>query len=119
MEYFYRYLNFLNNCFFYLLFLFVVSMLFLVFSGSWVVMMLGWDGLGLVSFLLVMYYNNSSSLDSGLITVFTNRVGDCLVILSFIFLFYSGWTSLEFFRRDSLLLFGFVIFMVFMYSSGL
>lgn len=110
MEDSYRDLNFLNNRFFYLLFLFVVSMLFLVFSGSWVVMMLGWDGLGLVSFLLVIYYNNSSSLDSGLITVFTNRVGDCLFILSFIFLFYSGWTSLEFLRKDSCLFFGVVIF---------
>lgn len=79
-----------NDRFFYLLFLFVVSIFFLVFSGSWVVVMLGWDGLGLVSFLLVIYYNNSSSLDSGLITVFTNRVGDCLFILSFIFMFYCG-----------------------------
>jgi NADH-ubiquinone oxidoreductase chain 5 len=79
-----------NDRFFYLLFLFVVSIFFLVFSGSWVVVMLGWDGLGLVSFLLVIYYNNSSSLDSGLITVFTNRVGDCLFILSFIFIFYCG-----------------------------
>nr|QZH55186.1 NADH dehydrogenase subunit 5 [Lardoglyphus konoi] len=82
-----------NFRFFYLLFLFVISMFFLVFSSSWLTVMLGWDGLGLVSFLLVIYYNNPSSLDSGLITVFTNRVGDCLFILSFIFMFYCGWTS--------------------------
>jgi len=52
--------------------------------------MLGWDGLGLVSFLLVIYYIDRVRLDSGLITVFTNRLGDCLFILSFIFIFYRG-----------------------------
>uniref|UniRef100_UPI00315DB864 NADH dehydrogenase subunit 5 n=1 Tax=Sancassania mycophaga TaxID=3127633 RepID=UPI00315DB864 len=106
----YSEMNFLNSRFFYLLFLFVVSMLFLVFSGSWVVVMLGWDGLGLVSFLLVIYYNNSSSLDSGLITVFTNRVGDCLFILSFMFMFYSGWVSLDFLTLESCMFFSFLIF---------
>lgn len=101
----------LNSRFFYLLFLFVLSMMFLVFSGSWVVVMLGWDGLGLVSFLLVIYYNNSSSLDSGLITVFTNRVGDCLFILSFIFMFYCGWVTLDFLSFEGCLFFGFVVFL--------
>ena len=85
-----------NYRFFFLLFLFVLSMMFLVFSGSWVVGMLGWDGLGLVSFLLVIYYNSPSSLDCGLVTVFTNRLGDCFFILSFMFIFYSGWVGLDF-----------------------
>jgi len=85
-----------NGRFFFLLFFFVVSIMVLVFSGSWVVVMAGWDGLGLVSFLLVVFYNNASSLDSGLITVFTNRVGDCLFIIRFILIFYSGWIRLEF-----------------------
>ena len=42
--------------FFYLLLLFVGSMGVLVFSCSIFVTMVGWDGLGLVSFLLVIYY---------------------------------------------------------------
>jgi len=58
--------------------------------------MLGWDGLGLVSFILVIFYNNSSSLDSGLITVFTNRLGDCFFIVRFIFMNYAGWFSYDF-----------------------
>lgn len=107
---FYTEYNFINSRFFYLLFLFVISILFLVFSGSWVVVMLGWDGLGLVSFLLVIYYNNSSRLDSGMITVFTNRVGDCLFILSFILMFYSGWVRLEFLSLESCLFFSVIIF---------
>ena len=104
-------LSFMNLRFFYLLFLFVFSIFFLVFSGSWVVVMLGWDGLGLVSFLLVIYYRDRSSLDSGLITVFTNRLGDCLFILSFIFMFYSGWVTLEFMAFGDMILFGLVVFL--------
>lgn len=94
-----------NNRFLFLLFLFVVSIIFLVFSNSWVRVILGWDGLGIVSFLLVIYYNSSSSLDSGLITVFTNRLGDCLFILSFIFIFYCGWLSVDYLSLSNCLLF--------------
>lgn len=103
--------NFINVRFFYLLFLFVISMIFLVFSGSWVVVMLGWDGLGLVSFLLVIFYNNSSRLDSGLITVFTNRVGDCFFIFRFIFIFYRGWFSFDFLSSFSCVFFCFLLFL--------
>nr|QUE27118.1 NADH dehydrogenase subunit 5 [Scatoglyphus polytrematus] len=83
--------SFLNSRFFYLLFLFVISMMFLVFSNSWVSLLLGWDGLGIVSFLLVIYYNNFSSVNSGLLTIFVNRLGDCFFIFSFIFMGYYGW----------------------------
>lgn len=89
-----------NNRFFVLLFLFVVSIFFLVFSGSWLTVMIGWDGLGLTSFLLVIYYNNPSRLDSGLITVFSNRFGDCFFLLAFIFMFYAGWVSFSFFSLE-------------------
>lgn len=60
---------------------------------------------------MVIFYNNSSSLDSGLITVFTNRVGDCLFILSFIFFFYVGGFSVDFLRSYICLLFCLVLFL--------
>lgn len=44
-------------------------------------MIVGWDGLGVVSFLLVVYYINSESLRAGMITGLVNRVGDALFIL--------------------------------------
>jgi len=102
-------INFINYRFFYLLFLFVASIFFLVFSNSWVVVILGWDGLGLVSFILVIFYNNRSRLDSGLITVFTNRLGDCLFILSFMFFFYRGGFSLYYLTFSNCFLFCLVI----------
>lgn len=73
--------------FYFLVFLFVISMLLLVFSGNFFLVIVGWDGLGLVSFCLVIFYSNKSVLESGLITVFRNRVGDVFFLITF-FLFY-------------------------------
>nr|YP_010393117.1 NADH dehydrogenase subunit 5 [Kuphus polythalamius]UPX89195.1 NADH dehydrogenase subunit 5 [Kuphus polythalamius]UPX89207.1 NADH dehydrogenase subunit 5 [Kuphus polythalamius] len=62
--------------------LFVVFMNLFIFMPSVLGMMLGWDGLGVVSFALVAYYKNRESLGAGNITVLTGRVGDaCLVVL--------------------------------------
>lgn len=83
-----------NRRFSFLVFLFVVSMFLLVFSGRFFITMVGWDGLGLVSFCLVVFYNNSGSLDSGLVTVFRNRVGDAFFLITFLFFLMGGsWTS--------------------------
>nr|YP_010610648.1 NADH dehydrogenase subunit 5 [Cirrothauma murrayi]WAP91403.1 NADH dehydrogenase subunit 5 [Cirrothauma murrayi] len=63
-----------------ILMLFVLSMNFLVFIPSLVSLILGWDGLGLVSFCLVIYYQNNKSLSGGMLTVLTNRIGDCFIL---------------------------------------
>lgn len=89
-------LDYKNVRYTYILALFVVSIFFLVFSGSFLTVMIGWDGLGLVSFLLVIFYNNPSSLDSGLLTILTNRVGDCLFILRFLMIYSGGWFFIDF-----------------------
>jgi NADH-ubiquinone oxidoreductase chain 5 len=91
--------------FYWLVFLFVMSMFFLVFSGNFFITMVGWDGLGLVSFCLVIFYTNSSRLESGLITVFRNRVGDVFFLLAFYFFLGGGRLSWDvFFKRDVFLL---------------
>nr|AKJ86567.1 NADH dehydrogenase subunit 5 [Mactra antiquata] len=61
--------------------LFVLSMNLLIFSPSILSLMVGWDGLGVVSFLLVVYYSNSESYSAGMITVFSNRIGDVFFIV--------------------------------------
>lgn len=76
--------------FLWLVYGFVLSMGLLVFSGNFFVTIVGWDGLGLVSFCLVVFYRNHGSLESGLVTVFSNRVGDVFFLLSFFFFFVSG-----------------------------
>nr|UJH93075.1 NADH dehydrogenase subunit 5 [Venus verrucosa] len=64
-----------------LVLLFVLSMVMLIMFPNFVFMMVGWDGLGVVSFLLVIYYMNSDSLSAGMITAISNRVGDVFFIL--------------------------------------
>lgn len=61
-----------------LVFLFVLSILFLVIIPSFLGLIVGWDGLGLTSYLLVIYYQDKRSLGSGTLTVLSNRVGDVL-----------------------------------------
>nr|AQZ24962.1 NADH dehydrogenase subunit 5 [Ardeacarus ardeae] len=92
-----------------ILFLFVVSMFFLIFSYSWTLLMLGWDGLGIVSFLLVIYYNDEKSFNSGILTVFTNRIGDCFFILSFMFMFYFMDYTYLFISYESCFVFSFLL----------
>ena len=65
-----------------LVLLFVASINFLIFIPNLITLLLGWDGLGLVSFLLVIYYQNRKSLGAGIITALTNRIGDALILIS-------------------------------------
>jgi len=80
----------LTKRFLLVLFLFVASMGILVFSGNIFTTMVGWDGLGLVSFVLVIYYQSISSVDSGLLTVYSNRLGDGFFLVSFSWYFLGG-----------------------------
>lgn len=67
--------------FVWLVIMFVFSMVFLIFIPNLIALLIGWDGLGLISFCLVIYYQNYKSLVSGLLTVLANRVGDVMILL--------------------------------------
>nr|YP_009680595.1 NADH dehydrogenase subunit 5 [Microcondylaea bonellii]QDH07382.1 NADH dehydrogenase subunit 5 [Microcondylaea bonellii] len=69
---------------------FVGSMNLLIFVPSLITVLLGWDGLGIVSFALVIYYQNKKSLAAGMLTVLANRIGDFLLILAICFLVNWG-----------------------------
>nr|UNO53657.1 NADH dehydrogenase subunit 5 [Ixodes vespertilionis] len=77
----------------YMVLLFVFSMLLFIVSPNMIMIMLGWDGLGLVSYCLVIYYQSVNSYNSGMITVLTNRVGDVTMLMSLIFL--MNYSSLD------------------------
>ncbi|YP_005296398.1 NADH dehydrogenase subunit 5 (mitochondrion) [Procambarus clarkii] len=80
------------NRFMYLVLAFVISMNALIVSPNLISILLGWDGLGLISYVLVIYYQNEKSANAGMLTVLSNRVGDVAILLS-IALFFSmgGW----------------------------
>ena len=72
--------------FIYLVFIFVLSICLLILSPNIFGLILGWDGLGLVSYCLVIFYYNIKSNLSSLITVLTNRLGDIFILLRIIIL---------------------------------
>lgn len=61
---------------------FVVSIVFLILSPNILSILLGWDGLGLISYCLVIYYPSKKSRSAGILTVLSNRVGDVCILLS-------------------------------------
>nr|QSL98479.1 NADH dehydrogenase subunit 5 [Mileewa alara] len=68
--------------FLFLVILFIFSMILMIISPNLLSIMLGWDGLGLVSYCLVVYYMSVSSYLAGLITCLTNRLGDIGLMIS-------------------------------------
>nr|YP_009239915.1 NADH dehydrogenase subunit 5 [Ocypode cordimanus]AMN14549.1 NADH dehydrogenase subunit 5 [Ocypode cordimanus] len=69
------------NRFMYLVLAFVLSMMMMVLSPNLISILLGWDGLGLVSYALVIFYQNEKSANAGMLTVLSNRVGDVAILL--------------------------------------
>jgi len=74
--------------FHFLLLSFVASIVLLIISPNLISILLGWDGLGIRSYLLVIYYRRRKSYNAGIITVIRNRVGDALIIICFRRLIY-------------------------------
>nr|AVE15759.1 NADH dehydrogenase subunit 5 [Creobroter sp. JZ-2017] len=70
------------NRFIFLVLMFVLSMIFLIISPNMISILLGWDGLGLVSYCLVIYYQNLKSYNAGMLTALSNRVGDVALLMA-------------------------------------
>nr|AVN67976.1 NADH dehydrogenase subunit 5 [Neolaxta sp. B107] len=77
----YMYGDYNMNRFIYLVLLFVMSMMFLIISPNMISILLGWDGLGLVSYCLVIYYQNVKSYNAGMLTALSNRIGDVALLM--------------------------------------
>jgi NADH-ubiquinone oxidoreductase chain 5 len=52
--------------------------------------LLGWDGLGLVSYCLVIYYQNVKSYNAGIITALSNRIGDVSLLIAIAWIINFG-----------------------------
>nr|YP_009485358.1 NADH dehydrogenase subunit 5 [Theretra japonica]AVR43443.1 NADH dehydrogenase subunit 5 [Theretra japonica] len=75
-----------------LVLLFVISMIMLIISPNIISILLGWDGLGLVSYCLVIYYQNLKSYNAGMLTVLSNRIGDVLILMVISWMLnYGSW----------------------------
>nr|YP_009412984.1 NADH dehydrogenase subunit 5 [Vaejovis smithi]APW29076.1 NADH dehydrogenase subunit 5 [Vaejovis smithi] len=79
-----------KNRFTLMILLFVLSMFLLILSPNMMSILLGWDGLGLVSYCLVIYYQNPRSYNAGMLTVLSNRIGDVLILVSIALLSSTG-----------------------------
>nr|ARH54748.1 NADH dehydrogenase subunit 5 [Trigonopterus sp. 3 AH-2016] len=103
--------------------LFVISMLVVIISSNLVFILLGWDGLGLVSYVLVIYYQNSKSNSAGMLTAISNRVGDSAILLGIALMMdLGGWdysSMLDMFQANSgvMLISGMVILASFTKSA--
>uniref|UniRef100_A0AAU6PBY2 NADH:ubiquinone reductase (H(+)-translocating) n=1 Tax=Dusuna sp. TaxID=3133678 RepID=A0AAU6PBY2_9HEMI len=72
--------------------LFILSMMLMIISPNMISIMLGWDGLGLISYCLVIFYTSKKSYNSGMITCLTNRLGDIGLLVSISWMMsYGSW----------------------------
>ena len=78
---FYRFFAFLN--------LFMFAMLTLVLADNFILMFVGWEGVGLCSYLLIGYYfDKKEAGDAAKKAFITNRIGDWGYILGVMLVFY-------------------------------
>lgn len=74
--------------------LFVGAMLILVLADNYLLMFVGWEGVGLCSYLLIgFWYTRQSAADAGKKAFIVNRVGDFGFMLALLLLFVTFHTS--------------------------
>jgi NADH-quinone oxidoreductase subunit L len=79
---YYRFFSYLN--------LFLFSMLVLVLAGNFLLMFVGWEGVGLCSYLLIGYYfDRQSACDAGKKAFIVNRIGDFGFVLGILLIFVT------------------------------
>lgn len=83
--------------FIYIVVLFIVSIIFLIISPNLITILIGWDGLGLVSYCLVIYFQNYKSYNAGILTALSNRIGDVALLISIAWIINIGRWSFIFY----------------------
>nr|ACJ06194.1 NADH dehydrogenase subunit 5 [Bombyx mandarina] len=81
-----------------LVLMFVFSMVLLIISPNLISILLGWDGLGLISYCLVIYYQNLKSYNAGMLTALSNRIGDVMILMVICWIMnYGSWNYIFYF----------------------
>lgn len=76
--------------------LFLFFMLLLVMGSNFVIMFIGWEGVGLCSYLLIGFWNTNASYNNAARKAFVmNRIGDLGFLLG-IFLIFTTFGSVEY-----------------------
>lgn len=92
------------NRFILLVIIFVFSIIILIISPNLIRILLGWDGLGLISYCLVIYYQNVKSYNAGILTALSNRIGDVAILIAIAWILnYGRWNFIfyiEFIKND-------------------
>lgn len=92
------------NRFILLVVIFVFSIIMLIIRPNLISILLGWDGLGLVSYCLVIYFQNVKSYNAGILTALSNRIGDVFLLIAIAWILnYGSWNFifyLEFIKYD-------------------
>nr|UNO54269.1 NADH dehydrogenase subunit 5 [Dermacentor silvarum] len=92
LMYSYSYMSHEKNkiSFCWMVLMFVLSMILLIMMPNAFMLILGWDGLGLISYILVIFYQSTNSFNSGMMTIISNRIGDVMMIMMIIFILNFG-----------------------------
>nr|YP_009772347.1 NADH dehydrogenase subunit 5 [Sarcophaga tuberosa]QIT03252.1 NADH dehydrogenase subunit 5 [Sarcophaga tuberosa] len=111
------------NRFIMLVLMFVSSMMLLIISPNLISILLGWDGLGLVSYCLVIYFQNVKSYNAGMLTALSNRIGDVALLLAIAWMLnYGSWNYvfyLEVMKNDlEMLIIGSLVMLAAMTKSA-
>src|SRR5438132_6217351 len=78
--------------------MFMFAMLVLVLADNFLLMFVGWEGVGLCSYLLIgFWYEKQSATDAGKKAFIVNRIGDFGFLLGVLFLI--AWTGSVNFER--------------------
>merc|ERR1711910_236770 len=74
-------------------FFFILSIFLLILRPNFISLLLGWDGLGVTSYLLVVFYQRNKSYNAGMLTAITNRLGDVGLLISIsLILYLVNWS---------------------------
>nr|UKA77684.1 NADH dehydrogenase subunit 5 [Platydemus manokwari] len=96
---------------------FVFFMIILIISPCFFSFILGWDGLGFSSFVLVAWYGCDLSRSSSIKTFLTNRVGDGFLLVSLCMFVSQGHFGFLFFDSFCFMLLFFLILVAFTKSA--